>query len=153
PLMALDALPKSPRLMVFVGARGTPPPPPPLPTPISKMVSAAPISPNAAPVQPPSAITKETGFETSVRQALPAIQVGHPGVPESLVDNSARVVQPAPVDSPSPQPRAAAAEPVRIGGNIKAPTRLKAVNPTYPSIAQATRVQGIVIVEATIGVD
>ena len=43
------------------------------------------------------------------------------------------------------------AAPVRVGGNIKAPTKTKMVNPVYPPIAQSARVQGIVIIEATIG--
>ena len=46
---------------------------------------------------------------------------------------------------------AAAAAPVRVGGNIKAPTKTKMVNPVYPPIAQSARVQGVVIIEATIG--
>ena len=41
--------------------------------------------------------------------------------------------------------------PVRVGGNIKAPQKVKDVKPTYPAIAQSARVQGIVIIEATIG--
>jgi protein TonB len=40
---------------------------------------------------------------------------------------------------------------VRVGGNIKPPTQLKRVNPTYPPIAQSARVQGVVIIEAVIG--
>ena len=44
-------------------------------------------------------------------------------------------------------------QPVRVGGSIKAPTQLSKVQPVYPAEAQAARVQGIVILEATIGVD
>jgi protein TonB len=40
---------------------------------------------------------------------------------------------------------------VRVGGNIKAPTKIKDVRPVYPAIAQSARVQGVVIIEATIG--
>ena len=44
-------------------------------------------------------------------------------------------------------------QPVRVGGQIKAPTQIKKVQPVYPAEAQAAKVQGIVIMEAIIGVD
>ena len=44
-------------------------------------------------------------------------------------------------------------EPVRVGGSVKAPTQIRKVQPNYPPVAQAARVQGIVILEAMIGVD
>ena len=43
------------------------------------------------------------------------------------------------------------AQPVRVGGQIKQPTKIKHVNPQYPPIAQSARVQGVVIIEAVIG--
>jgi TonB family protein len=58
----------------------------------------------------------------------------------------------APVPS---RPRASAEAPpplraVRIGGTIREPTRLKSVPPAYPDVAKQARVQGVVILEATI---
>ena len=44
-----------------------------------------------------------------------------------------------------------AAAPVRVGGAIRTPTKIKDVRPVYPAIAQSARVQGVVIIEATIG--
>ena len=42
---------------------------------------------------------------------------------------------------------------IRVGGSVRAPTQVNKVAPVYPAIAQSARVQGIVILEATIGVD
>jgi len=42
---------------------------------------------------------------------------------------------------------------VRVGGQIKAPTKTRNVQPIYPLIAQSARVQGVVIIEATIDPD
>jgi TonB family protein len=50
------------------------------------------------------------------------------------------------------QPGAAQA-PVRIGGNIREPRKLRHVAPVYPQIAQAANVQGVVILECVIGTD
>jgi len=38
----------------------------------------------------------------------------------------------------------------RVGGNIKAPAKLKDVSPVYPPIAASAQVQGVVIIDATI---
>lgn len=43
--------------------------------------------------------------------------------------------------------------PVRVGGNIKPPVKIRDVRPVYPAEAQAARVSGLVIIEALIGVD
>ena len=40
---------------------------------------------------------------------------------------------------------------VRIGGQIKTPTKIKNVQPVYPAIARSARVAGVVTIEATIG--
>lgn len=46
-----------------------------------------------------------------------------------------------------------AGQPVRVGGAIKAPTQISKVQPVYPPIALSSRVSGVVILEALIGVD
>ena len=50
----------------------------------------------------------------------------------------------APPEPPAPS------QPVRVGGEIREPHKLKSVNPTYPAIARQARVQGVVILECTI---
>ena len=40
--------------------------------------------------------------------------------------------------------------PIRIGGEVKAPSKIRDVKPAYPAIARDARVQGVVIVEAII---
>ena len=54
-------------------------------------------------------------------------------------------------EAPPPPPPPPA--PVRVGGNIQPPKKVKDVDPVYPPIAQSARVQGVVILEATIGPD
>ena len=51
----------------------------------------------------------------------------------------------------STPPWAGDAAAMRVGGNIRAPTKTKHVNPAYPASAQDAGVQGIVIIETLIG--
>ena len=57
---------------------------------------------------------------------------------------------PGAVAKAEPPPPAAPTGPVRVGGNIKAPTKLSNVAPAYPPMAKQARVEGTVILEATI---
>jgi TonB family protein len=50
--------------------------------------------------------------------------------------------------APPPPPDA-----VRVGGAVRPPVKLKHVDPAYPPIAQAAKIQGVVIIDATIGGD
>jgi protein TonB len=50
-------------------------------------------------------------------------------------------------------PAAAQTPPVRVGGQIKEPIKIKHVEPVYPNIARAAKVQGVVILEVTVGKD
>jgi len=69
------------------------------------------------------------------------------GVPGGVVGGVVGGLPEAPPPPPPPQ------APVRVGGAIKQPSKVKNVNPVYPPIAQSARVSGVVIVEATIGPD
>jgi len=39
---------------------------------------------------------------------------------------------------------------VRVGGEVKEPAKLRNVNPIYPDVAVASRIEGTVVLEATI---
>jgi protein TonB len=50
-------------------------------------------------------------------------------------------------DAPPPPP----VKPVRVGGDIREPRKIKDVAPVYPTIAAKAQLEGIVIIEATVG--
>jgi TonB family protein len=63
-----------------------------------------------------------------------------------------------PPPPPPPPPPGGGAEPnglmpVRVGGEIKAPTKIRDVRPVYPPMAQSANVQGVVIIEITVDTD
>lgn len=99
------------------------------------------MNPTAAPVEAPSEIRPETGIEAGFENS------GVVGGLEGGVVGGITGGIPEPPPPPPPPPT----QPVRVGGNIKPPQKLKHINPVYPPIAQSARVQGIVIIEATIG--
>jgi TonB family protein len=74
---------------------------------------------------------------------------------------SATVPQPPWFIPPAPTPRPAVPTnlavavdlPVRVGGVIRAPTKIRHVNPIYPASMQVSETEGVVILQATIDID
>ena len=82
----------------------------------------------------------------------PMIQIGAPSVqaigPSSHIGGTQTALPTAPPPAPERKP-----EPpklVRVGGQVKAPTIVFRVSPTYPPLAKAARIQGVVKLEGII---
>jgi protein TonB len=108
--------------------------------------------PAQGPLQFYVAVTFRPGVDAAISQSdSPGGVVAGPG--------GARIATPSDLTAISGRGRGAApalpsaggvSQPVRVGGNIRAPMQIRRVNPVYPEIAQAARVQGVVILEAVI---
>lgn len=89
--------------------------------------------------------------------ALPPPPPLPPGPPPLPGDVPAQPPAPAPAATkPAPAQGGDASSkmaPVRVGGSIAEPRKIKDVPPVYPEVAIAARVQGVVIVEVTIQPD
>ena len=102
-------------------------------------------------VQPP-AQPRAGSPDRPVRFGAAQVQGGAPGP----TADGLKAATPAPTAPAAPAPAPAppvAQRPVRVGGNLKVPRKLKDVKPAYPVEAMAAGKQGIVIIEATIGPD
>ncbi|MEO7270879.1 MAG: TonB family protein [Vicinamibacterales bacterium] len=72
-----------------------------------------------------------------------------PPPPPPPAQGDRRVPSPPP-PPPDPSQMVDGVVPVRVGGEIKVPTKLVNVPPVYPPVAQDARVQGVVIIEAVL---
>lgn len=147
PLVANDMLPEPRRAFEFITVRPVMPPSPPPPARRSTSHQAQRTNPNAAPIAPPDAIAPEPAidFETVDRGDVHGIPGGF-----SASDVASLLIgDPPPPPPPPPTPRA----PVRIGGVVRPPQKVRHVAPIYPAIAQSSGVQGVVILEAVLGED
>jgi protein TonB len=149
PLMATGALPSPQSVILYIAPPDVPSPPrqpaaPPDPVPASPVQTP---NPDAAPTVEPTTIRAEPAEVPRMSGLASPLAPGVPiglGVPGGLAPLP---TQPAPPAPPPP------AEPRRVGGHIKEPAKIHDVRPIYPSIALAAKVEGIVIIEATIGRD
>jgi periplasmic protein TonB len=125
-----------------------PPPPPPAPARPATPATASASNPALPPVEAPPAILPEPAVTPPAAAIGDAMGEGIEGVPDGVFGSTG-----APVAALPPPPPPAQKQPVRPGGRIEAPRVVTRVQPVYPSIAQASRVGGIVVIEALIGED
>jgi periplasmic protein TonB len=137
PLVATNSLPTPERMLVFVTAPppATPPPPPATPPVPSVVTSLSPVMANldAAPLVTPHEIAPQPPRELVIR-------------PQGILDSIPRVSrEPLVLTSPP-----ALTDPLRVGGAIQPPRKIRNAVPIYPPAARAAKIGGIVIVDATI---
>jgi protein TonB len=142
PLMASGILPSPPSMMTYTVTTIKVPAPPPPPR-IEKVV---PPSTTSNPDVPPRYVPD--GFKPEPPVSETPFESDTPDIGSVPGGGKTDITPPEPPPAPAKQ-----VEPVRIGGDIKPPQKVRHVNPVYPPIAQSARVQGIVIIEATIGPD
>ena len=107
----------------------------------AKPASAAPTNPDVAPLTAPDHIAPSREAAGPVEPGIPPGEgIGVPGV--LLSDGGGDFAE-----LPPPQ------KPVRVGGDILPPRKVRDVAPRYPAVAQQARIEGMVIIEAVIGVD
>lgn len=148
PLLSDDRLPEAAaEVQAFFAAPleiAAPPPPPPPPSPARvaprEAVRPAPATAFTAPVEVPTEIVPEAGLDLGLDGGVAGGVEG--GVPGGVVGG---VVGGLP-DAPPPPP----VRPVRVGGVVKEPTRVKYVPPVYPNLAVTGRIEGTVVLECVV---
>ena len=150
PIVATDdrlQVPSSIVAMVVPPAMPEPPPPPMARSVPSAVPSAVPDR-TFAPSTAPGSIEEETGPPPV--PGVPSIgkfeSGSDPGVLGGLPGGGG-------ISIPGPPPAAASSGPIRPGGKVKYPEKVRDVRPVYPQIAISGRVEGRVIIEAIIAVD
>lgn len=144
PLVAMGTVPLPLTSMRFVAVVHTPPVPPPLPAlpVITPRVTSVDLNPDVAPTAAPDRVLDE------IPPSMPALVDGiRDAVPVPSSGGGSRL------DAPPPPAAVAPAGPVRVGGKIGPPRRVHDVPLTYPPIARAARVEGVVELDAVIAKD
>lgn len=143
PLVAADALPSIAAHITFESITPVVPPEPPRPR-VTPPPDTPVVNPNLAPTDAPQGIGEEPPPRDPVETADLGVGV-IPGGVEGGVDALVPPPPPPPVEQP---PRV-----IRSGDGVRPPQKVHDVAPVYPAIAIAAHMQGVVIVQATIGTD
>jgi periplasmic protein TonB len=143
-IVATDALPAPLRSTRFVVVNPPVPTPPEPARPLPKVKDVPSIM--VTPLVEPETVAREVSVPQPVNVARSDDGIPEGGIPARFGNNSS----PIPPDLPPPLPPQA---PVRVGGLIRPPQRIRDVAAQYPEIARSARVSGVVILEAVIAED
>src|SRR6185369_8654854 len=139
--IATGDLPDPRHTTEFVMVKPVPPPPPP--APVARATPQTPATANAVPLVAPEGIQPERPEPPRVEEAVP--------FGDTIAGTTVVADEPPPPPPPPPPP--AATGPIRVGGSIQPPQKTVHVAPVYPPLALASRVSGVVILEAVIAED
>lgn len=142
PLVATGAFPTPQVVLTFVTPPPAPAPPrtPPPERPTPRPAPDPTLNPDAAPV---------VASDHPVVEPPPRLDVQLVPIPD-VGNGTAIPFSAAPPPAPAPD---VPEVPIRPGGDIREPRKVFDVTPVYPAIARAARVDGTVIIEATIARD
>jgi periplasmic protein TonB len=145
-LFATTELPAPPQSTMFAMVSADVPevqPPPPAPTTRTAQTPA--VNLNAVPLEEPHSIAPEPPVVFDAVPTGPGLVIA--GVGDPVGDGLGTA-------PPPPAPRVAApSPPLRVGGVVRPPQKVHHVAPSYPPIAQAAHISGVVILEALIAED
>ncbi len=147
-LLADNSLDLKAMTTTFLVAPRPPAPPPPPAAVVQKVAQVAPKTFQATPLTAPKAIPKQVAVVTDA----PPPDSGSVGALGGVPGGVAGGVLGGALTGPAPPPPSAPATPqlLRVGGDVKPPRLLQQIQPQYPAVARAARVEGDVIVEAII---
>ena len=166
PLFFTDTLNPQQLVMTYLVAPPPPPPPPPPLATATKVTKAPKVQPQepgkmVVPVTiprevalvvdegPPPEVGATGGVVGGVPGGVPGGTLG--GVLGGVIGGALPVAAPPPPPPPAPKAEPPKVKtPVRVGGRVKSPHILRRIEPSYPLLARNARIQGRVVLEATL---